>query len=260
MKTRIFTFVASLVVLWSVSLGVASAQDAKPAPAAEYQGPVARLLHEFAAAVASLDVQGMEGLFLPPDDSPDGENRRENIREMKKDWKRAKGKDAPKITVAFENTVTTVRTDMVVGSDKVAARAIPVEIKVAFTKDGAKIVALKYLTPEEAAKEAQSETPQKGGDAKKVDTSDPQQVAEAAWRAVIAKDYAKARTFVVPDDRDDFTKENLEEELTQLPPLPKSPIVKVELNGDRAEAKLENWDFEEGLEMVKRDGRWWIEK
>ena len=211
-------------------------------------------------------MKGMEGLFVPPDDTPDGENRRKNIREMNKDWKRAKEAGAPKITVAFKNTVTTIRTEMVVGSDKVAARAIPVEIKVAFTKDGAKIVSLEYLTPEEAAEEAakqddaEKDDPGKGNTEKKVDTSDPQQVAEAAWRAIIAKDYTKARTFVVPEDRDDFTKENLEKELTRLPPLPESPVVKVELNGDRAEAKLENWDFKEGLEMVKRDGRWWIEK
>ena len=93
------------------------------------------------------------------------------------------------------------------------------------------------------------------------DTSDPKQVAEAFWRAIIAKDYESARQHVIPKDRKDFVREKLEKELAKLPPLPDSAIVEVEINGDEGEALLENWEFKDGvIEMIKKDGRWWVEK
>ena len=42
------------------------------------------------------------------------------------------------------------------------------------------------------------------GCAKTPDTKDPQQVAEAFWTAIIAGDYDKAVTYVLPKDRETF--------------------------------------------------------
>ena len=90
--------------------------------------------------------------------------------------------------------------------------------------------------------------------------TDPQQVAEAIWQAIIAKDYDRAREFIIPREKERFTKDEVEGELKGLPPLPESPVVKAVVEGDRGEALLENWEFEQGLEMVKEDGRWWIDR
>lgn len=102
--------------------------------------------------------------------------------------------------------------------------------------------------------------PVKPNRSEEVDTTDPQQVAEAVYVALINKEYDTLRSYVVPEDRAGFSKEALESELKKLPPLPRVPIAYVELNGDRGKAKLKNWAFDDGLEIIKKGGRWWIER
>ena len=95
-------------------------------------------MKDFASAVSSLDAQKAEALFLVPDSTPDGTNRQAHIQEMRKDWTRvaAQGK---KMTANFTNTVILVRTQMK-GEESTGQ---PMEFKVAFTKEGLKIVAMK---------------------------------------------------------------------------------------------------------------------
>lgn len=88
---------------------------------------------------------------------------------------------------------------------------------------------------------------------------DPQQVAEVFWNAVIAGDYEEAATHVIPEDRDSFMT-HAAEELKKLPEFPDRPQIRAKTNGNEGTALIENWEFDQGPEMIFRDGRWWIEK
>ena len=94
----------------------------------------------------------MEALFLPPDETADGKNRQQHIREIRKDW--STGKHKEKMIVEFKKTQTLVhkgetlvRTEMSVsGSGGLpSVSGEPLEFKVVFTSDGCKIAAMKYL-------------------------------------------------------------------------------------------------------------------
>ena len=132
------------VVACFVSVAPAGAADAKKAAEATYVNPVDRMLKDFAAAVSALDAQKGEALFLPPDDTPDGKNRQGHLREMKKDWGKARER-GQQMTVEFRNVVIVVRADMSMGGHEAEREPIPVELKVALTKEGCEIVAMKYL-------------------------------------------------------------------------------------------------------------------
>lgn len=94
----------------------------------------------------------------------------------------------------------------------------------------------------------------------RVDPGNPEQVAEAVWRAIIEGDMERFKSYVIPRDREAFNPEEFAKELERLPPLPDKPQVRLVFEGDEAEALLENWDFDQGLEMILEDGRWWIQK
>lgn len=93
----------------------------------------------------------------------------------------------------------------------------------------------------------------------KVDPRDPQQVAEGFWKAIIAENYEAAAELVAPEDRQSFWDDAVEG-IKELPPFPEYPIFKADLDEDaqRGEAKILNWEFEDGVDMRKEDGRWWI--
>lgn len=105
---------------------------------------VTTMLREFEAAVSALDADKAQKLFLTPDDTPDGKNRRKHIDEMRKDWSRAKEK-GEKVAVEFKNAVILVRAEMFPGGAKAEAKAIPVEFKVKLTRDGCRILAMEYF-------------------------------------------------------------------------------------------------------------------
>jgi hypothetical protein len=151
MKTRSLVTVSCLAVVSLISFVVSAAQDTKESDVVKHGSPVDEMLKELATAISELDTKRAKALFLPPDETPDGKNREGHLREMEKDWKRAKERKE-KITVAFkntvsttENTVTTVRTEMFVGGDEAEAEPMPVEFRVVITKEGCRIVAMNYL-------------------------------------------------------------------------------------------------------------------
>jgi hypothetical protein len=141
---RTLTCGALLFVCWTV-LAFAFAQEADKPGAAMKKDPLDELLAEFAAATGKLDIERAERLFLPPDDTPAGKNRRAHLSELRKDWKRAKesgAKGGP--SVQFKNTKKVIRTQMVIsgpGGPK-EGQVSEVEFTVAFTKDGWKIASM----------------------------------------------------------------------------------------------------------------------
>ena len=93
----------------------------------------------------------------------------------------------------------------------------------------------------------------------KFNPQDPEQVAQAAWKAIAEKDIDAFQSLVLPGEREDFPGDDFAKELERLPPFPEEVAVRVEMDGeDEAEAFLENWEFEEGLNMKRDGGRWWI--
>jgi len=106
------------------------------------QDPVGKMLRDLARAYTSYDAKLATSLFLPPDGSPDGKARAKHIQELEKDFKRNKGKQE-KVAIAIRNTVVLVQTEVFL-HERVERKPmrIPLEFKVAFTKDGCKIVSL----------------------------------------------------------------------------------------------------------------------
>jgi hypothetical protein len=84
-------------------------------------------------------------------------------------------------------------------------------------------------------------------------------VGEAAWRAIAGQDIEALQRLVIPEDRPKFTAEALRRELESLPPLPDTMVVVVEVSGERGQAMVAGWAHPDGLQMVNRAGRWWIE-
>lgn len=93
----------------------------------------------------------------------------------------------------------------------------------------------------------------------RLDARDPRQVGEAGWRAIERNDIAALRELARPEDRHHFTAEAVRAELGRLPPLPDTIIVVMEITGESGQALVKGWEHPYGLQMVKRDGRWWVE-
>lgn len=91
------------------------------------------------------------------------------------------------------------------------------------------------------------------------DPKDPQQVAEAFWSAVIAGNYDEAEKYVIPEARESFRTEAIDE-LKGLPAFPDQPQIKAKIDGSTGTAIIENWEFGMGPEMVLQGGKWWIDK
>lgn len=96
-----------------------------------------------------------------------------------------------------------------------------------------------------------------------VNTNDPQEVAEAAWQAINEKNYERVREFVIPSKRNDLSWGAIEKELRKFPPLPESPKVDVVAIIDgRGHTLILNMADQEKpsptIEMLNKDGRWWI--
>ena len=95
--------------------------------------------------VAALDAQKMGALFLPPDASANGRNRKKHLDEMQRDWERVRER-GKKVAVSFAETRTVVRTTMVLKEGANPARAVPIELEVVATDAGWRIAAMRYLS------------------------------------------------------------------------------------------------------------------
>jgi len=95
------------------------------------------------------------------------------------------------------------------------------------------------------------------GDSESIDFKNPKEVAKAYWNAMIKKNYKKATSYVIFKYREIY-KTAVAEGMKALPPFPEYPKVKVEIEGSHGRTAIENWNDEEGPEMIFREGRWWI--
>lgn len=116
---------------------------------------VTEFLSAFADTTGDLDIERARSLFLPVDDSPEGQARARHIQELQKDWSRAKAK-GESVAVSFGDPETrkldaerqriTIEADMRLreseGSD---SDAVPVEFTLQRTEDGLKIVSFDTL-------------------------------------------------------------------------------------------------------------------
>jgi hypothetical protein len=100
-----------------------------------------------------------------------------------------------------------------------------------------------------------------------VDTTNPEQFAEAIWLAIKEKDYELVREYVIPRKRNELTLEAIEEELREIPPLlPESMMIAAAgtPGKGRAHTFVLNWDSSEvnspTIAMIEEEGRWWILK
>jgi hypothetical protein len=93
----------------------------------------------------------------------------------------------------------------------------------------------------------------------RLDAGDPRQVGEAGWRAIEQNDIEALRRLVLPGDRERFTAQAVRAELDRLPPLPDSIVIVMEVSGERGQALVKGWEHPYGLQLVRRDGRWWVE-
>lgn len=143
-------FGCGVLVVCSAVLGCALGRGpARPAAAIETDA-FDRLLADFAAATAKLDVPGAERLFLAPDGTAAGQSRQGHLTELRKDWTRARGSGADAgPSVQFINVSKIIRAEMRINrpGDSQRAQVQEVEFVVASTTDGWKIVSMNTGPP-----------------------------------------------------------------------------------------------------------------
>ena len=107
--------------------------------------PIQTLLDTFSEAVANRDTESMIGLFMAPDDTPEGQNRQNHIDEMKKDWAKASGsaKAISFSNIKFDNE-SNLEADMSVVGSSTNSKAITFKFKVCLLNNEWKIVTMNY--------------------------------------------------------------------------------------------------------------------
>jgi hypothetical protein len=138
-------FVCGILLVCSGALGMGIAQGPARSDTTIETDAIDRLLADFAAATANLDIVGAERLFLPPDGTAAAENRQNHIAELREDWARARNSGASAgPSVQFTNTRKVVHSQMrISGPGAGDGEVTDVEFVIAFTRDGWKIVSMK---------------------------------------------------------------------------------------------------------------------
>ena len=117
--------------------GCSKKQEAPP--------PIQTLLDTFSEAVATRNTESMIGLFVAPDDTPEGQNRQKHIDEMKKDWANA---SAPAMAISFSNVKfdneSNLEADMSAVGSSTESNAITFKFKVCLLNNEWKIVTMNY--------------------------------------------------------------------------------------------------------------------
>lgn len=100
-----------------------------------------QLLTNFDHAIRTANVSSMERLFLPPDDSTNGQNRQSNLTELRKDWKQTQS--GPPIKLDATNAVIKLQmTDLDPDGPK-TPRVSEIELMLVRTDDGWRIESMR---------------------------------------------------------------------------------------------------------------------
>ena len=117
------------------------------------QDPAAAILEKFAAAIAQQDVGLLKNLYLPPDDTPAGQLRQQDLLEAEKDWN-ADNDIAPN-AVTFTGTETSakgtekvIRTNMTIEGEN-GSFTMPVRFRVVKERGHWRIVERRYHPPQQ---------------------------------------------------------------------------------------------------------------
>jgi hypothetical protein len=119
--------------------------------------PIDQLLVDFARSMMKGDTEAATKLFLEPDDTPAGKNRKAFIADMNRDWKSPEmAKHAGKIRCGFRGTTKIVRTKMLVKLGEGEVEASDLVLSVVLTEDGWKFatIAEEVVEPTTPAKPA----------------------------------------------------------------------------------------------------------
>lgn len=103
--------------------------------------PIDQLLTDFDHAIKTADVGTMERLFLPPDDSTDGQNRQSNLTELLKDWKETQS--GPPIELDATNAVITLQMTDLGPEGPPTPRVSKIELNLIRTDDGWRIESMR---------------------------------------------------------------------------------------------------------------------
>ncbi len=121
--------------------------------------------------------------------------------------------------------------------------------------------AIKKLDPQTVAKARSHGSPQKKAPA--TDTAGPEAVAKAFIIAIANKNAKEAAQYILPEQRDEITKELAK----GMPPFPSDPEIRVRVKDDgiRADISILNAKRPKsgppfGLDMKLSNGKWWIVK
>ena len=137
MKTCLL--VSSVIVLFVICCSTIGCSKKQEAP------PIQTLLDTFAEAVANRNAESVIGLFVAPDDTPEGQHRQSHIDEMKKDWADA---SAPTMAISFTNVkfdnASLLEADMVCVGESTDNETVPVKFKVCLLNGEWKIVTMNY--------------------------------------------------------------------------------------------------------------------
>ncbi len=93
-----------------------------------------------------------------------------------------------------------------------------------------------------------------------VDPTDAEQVARAFLAAIAARDFETALQYIVPEEREKARQEFTNHGLPDIPPDPQFQIEKQ--SEDRLMAEVTNGgpNADLGLDMLRREGKWWIRR
>ena len=138
------TSFSALVICWLTVLAAAFVFGADSDTDNVSKDTISGFLKDFSDACSTQDIRKMESLFLPPDNTPEGENRNTQIEEMRKDWSQAKD-SSQQVSVEFTHTVILVHALMEMHTGKGTLATIPVELKLSLDEDGYKIVSMNFM-------------------------------------------------------------------------------------------------------------------
>jgi hypothetical protein len=95
-----------------------------------------------------------------------------------------------------------------------------------------------------------------------VDTSDPSQVARAAWQAIVKEDYDSYTALLHPASRQRETREQWTSSVQMMKEAPgfqESIKLNIQTVEDPNRSAAVSDDFRVSLGMVFKDGRWWMD-